>query len=88
MVFVIDLKVQFKNITFNAGIVMAEEKEEVVLKSHVWLQKQEESLKDGFTITFKGEQFTFFPKYIDRSDKKMDRLLTGKVLTAVKQLKK
>ena len=67
---------------------MADEKEEVILKSNVWLQKQEESLKDGFTITFKGEQFTFFPTYIDRCDKKMDRLLTGKFLTAVNQLKK
>ena len=56
---------------------MAEEKDEVILKSILWQQKQQESLKEGFTITFMGEEFVFFPTYIDRNDKKMDRLLTG-----------
>ena len=56
---------------------MAEEKEEVILKSILWLQRQQESLAEGFTVVYKEKEYTFFPKYIERHDKKMDRLLTG-----------
>ena len=58
---------------------MGDEKEEVILKSVFWLQKREEELKDGFTVTYKGQEFVFVPRYIERNDKKMDRLLTGKL---------
>ena len=58
---------------------MGDEKEEVILKSVLWLQKREEELKDGFTVTYKGQEFVFVPRYIERNDKKMDRLLTGKL---------
>ena len=59
---------------------MGDEKEEVILKSVLWLQKREEELKEGFTVTYKGQEFVFVPRYIERNDKKMDRLLTGKLL--------
>ena len=46
---------------------MAEEKEEVLLKATLWLQKQEESLKEeGFSVIYNGEEFTFLPTFIDR----------------------
>ena len=57
---------------------MAEEKEEVVIKAILWLQEQQESLKEGFTVQYKENEFNFFPTYIERNDKKMDRLLTGR----------
>ena len=46
---------------------MAEESEEVLLKAVVWLQKKQESLKEeGFSLEFKGFDYTFYPTYIDR----------------------
>ena len=56
---------------------MAEEKEDVILKSILWLQKQQEALIEGFVVKYKGEEFMFYPKYLDRNDKKMDRLMSG-----------
>ena len=58
---------------------MADEKEEVVIKAILWLQDQQESLKDGFRVEFREEEFIFYPTYIERNDKKMDRLLTGEL---------
>ena len=62
---------------------MAEEKEEVVIKAILWLQEQQESLKEGFTVQYKENEFNFFPTYIERNDKKMDRLLTGRTNSTV-----
>ena len=30
------------------------------------LQEREESLKEGFTVAFKGQEFIFVPDFIDR----------------------
>ena len=45
---------------------MADESDEVLVKAVVWLQKKQESLKDGFSIEYKGSEYTFFPNYLDR----------------------
>ena len=45
---------------------MADEGEETLEKAVIWLQKQQESLTGGFTVEYKGGEYTFFPKYIDR----------------------
>ena len=45
---------------------MAEEKEDVLINATLWLQKQEERLRNGFSVEYKGEEFTFVPKYTDR----------------------
>ena len=59
---------------------MGDEKDDVILKSVLWLQKREEEMTDGFTVTYKGQEYVFVPRYIERNDKKMDRLLTGKLI--------
>ena len=57
---------------------MAEEKDEFILKSTLWLQQQQESLvDDGFTVTYNEQDYVFYPKFLDYNDKKMDRLLSG-----------
>ena len=48
------------------------------MKSILWLQKQQEEMTDGFTVVYKEEEFVFIPTFLERNDKKMDRLLTGK----------
>ena len=45
---------------------MAEEKEKVLLDAVVWMQKQQESLRDGISVTYKGGEYVFLPEYIDR----------------------
>ena len=45
---------------------MAEEGEEVLEKAILWLQKQQEKLRDGFSIQFQQEEYTFVVDYIDR----------------------
>jgi hypothetical protein len=59
-------------------VVIGDEKEEVIMKSILWLQKQQEEMTDGFTVVYKEEEFVFVPTFLERNDKKMDRLLTGK----------
>ena len=59
------------------AVVMAEESEVVVKNTVIWLSKQQESLSDGFNVEFDGMEYTFFPSFKERHDKKMDRLLTG-----------
>ena len=63
---------------------MGDEKEEVILKSVLWLQKMQEEMTDGFSVFYKGEEFVFVPSFIERNDKKMDRLLTGNLNSAEK----
>ena len=45
---------------------MAEEGEGILTKAILWLQKQQERMREGFTIEFKGEEYTIVPDYIDR----------------------
>ena len=46
---------------------MAEETDKVIEKAIVWLQERQEILKnDGILVVFKGEEYVFLPKYIDR----------------------
>ena len=60
------------------GVIMANEGEDVLQKALLWLQKQQEAFKDdGISVVFDNEEYIFLPQYIDRNDKKMDRLLTG-----------
>ena len=48
------------------AVLMAEEKEEVLTKLVLYLQGKQNSLMDGFTVTFNQKEFTFLPKFIDR----------------------
>ena len=48
------------------AVIMAEESEPVIARAIVWLQERQESLKDGFIVEFKGEEYIFAPTYIDR----------------------
>ena len=45
---------------------MADEGEEILEKAVLWLQKQQEELRDGFSIQFKDKEYTFLVDYIDR----------------------
>jgi hypothetical protein len=45
---------------------MADEGEEILEKAVLWLQKQQEELRDGFSIKFKDKEYTFLVDYIDR----------------------
>ena len=45
---------------------MAEEAEEISQKAIIWLQKQQEKLRDGFSIEFQQEEYTFLVEYVDR----------------------
>ena len=52
--------------TVPLAVVMAEEGEEVLEKAILWLQKQQEKLRDGFSIQFQQEEYTFVVDYIDK----------------------
>ena len=45
---------------------MADESDPVLVKAILWLQKRQEGLKNGFTVEYKGGEYIFVPKYIDR----------------------
>ena len=47
---------------------MADEGEQILEKAVLWLQKQQEDLRDGFSIQFKDKEYTFLVDYIDRQD--------------------
>ena len=49
------------------SILLAEESEKIMVKLVLYLQEKQNNLLDGFTITYKDEEFTFVPKFIDRS---------------------
>ena len=51
--------------TVPLAVVMAEVGEEVLEKAILWLQKQQEKLRDGFSIQFQQEEYTFMVDYID-----------------------
>ena len=50
----------------SVAVTMADESDDVLVKAVVWLQKKQESMKDGFSIDYKGSEYTFFPTYLDR----------------------
>ena len=45
---------------------MAEEGEKVLERALLWLQKQEEDLKDGFALVYEDKEYVFLPEFIDR----------------------
>jgi len=45
---------------------MAEESESVLQKAVIWMQQQQECLKDGFEVTLDDHEYLFVPDYIDR----------------------
>ena len=45
---------------------MAEESDDVLLKSVLWLQERQEMLRDGFDVEYAENQYTFVPNFIDR----------------------
>ena len=49
-----------------SAVIMADESDPVLVKAILWLQKRQEGLKDGFTVEYKGGEYIFVPKYIDR----------------------
>ena len=49
-----------------SGLLMAEEKLENIQVFLLRLQEQAETLKDGFSVSYKGEEFDFVADFIDR----------------------
>ena len=49
-----------------AAILMAEESDQVLLKSVLWLQERQEMLKEGFSLDYEENYYTFIPTFIDR----------------------
>lgn len=45
---------------------MAEEGEEVLQKALLWLQKQEEDMKEGLAVVYDGKEYVFLPEFTDR----------------------
>ena len=48
------------------AVIMAEEKMDILLKMVVYLQKQQNALNEGFTVNNNGQDYTFFPRFVDR----------------------
>ena len=48
------------------AVIMAEEKDSVLLKMVVYLQKKQNELLEGFTVNFKEEEYVFLPRFVDR----------------------
>ena len=51
---------------FLVGVIMAEEGDQVLANALLWIQRQQELLRDGFSIENNNEEYTFLPEYIDR----------------------
>ena len=41
------------------------------------LQESAEAVKDDITFTYKGGEYSFVNKFVDRNDKKISKMLTG-----------
>ena len=61
-----ELKPCSDKVTRVLAIVMAEEKTATLTKMVLYLQKQQNMLNEGFTVNYKGEEYMFFPKFVDR----------------------
>jgi hypothetical protein len=60
------------------AILMAEESEEIVTKLVLYLQKKQNNLLDGFTVIYNNEEYSFVPKFVDRSVKTIKTCLCRK----------
>jgi hypothetical protein len=49
-----------------SAVIMAEEKDPVIEKAVLWMQKRQEGLKEGFSVQHNDDEYFFFPAYIDR----------------------
>ena len=61
-----ELKPCSDKVTRVLAIVMAEEKTDTLTKMVLYLKRQQNLLCEGFTVDYKGEEYMFFPKFIDR----------------------
>ena len=57
------------------AVLMSEEKQEIMLKMVLYLQKKQNELLDGFSVTYKGEEYTFVPRFVDRCVPTLDNFL-------------
>ena len=48
------------------AVLMADEKDAVLLKMVLYLQEKQNELLEGFTVDFKGEEFFFLPSFVER----------------------
>ena len=61
-----ELKPCSDKVTRVLAVLMAEEKTAILTKMVLWLQEQQNSLGEGFTVNYKGEDYMFFPTFVDR----------------------
>ena len=54
------------DVVSSIAILIAEEKLSNLTELVLLLQEREESMKSGFTVPYKDEEFKFFPSFIDR----------------------
>ena len=48
------------------GVIMAEESDKVLVNALLWLQRQQERLKEGFMVEYNETEYVFLPDYVDR----------------------
>ena len=48
------------------AIIMAEEKTDILIKMVLYMQKKQNELLEGFHVNYKGEDYFFLPKFVDR----------------------
>ena len=48
------------------AVLMAEEKDSVLLKMVKYMQKKQNDLLDGFVVVYNQEEYIFVPKFVDR----------------------
>lgn len=61
-----ELKPCSDKVTRVLAVLMAEEKTAILTKMVLWLQKQQNLLGEGFSVNYKGEDYMFFPTFVDR----------------------
>ena len=50
-----------------SGVIVADEGDTVLGKAVLWLQKQQEGLREeGISVNYDEEEYVFLPEYIDR----------------------
>ena len=48
------------------AVIMADEKDPIMIKMVLYLQKKQNQLLEGFTVKHKGEEYCFLPTFVDR----------------------
>ena len=48
------------------AVIMADEKDPIMIKMVLYLQKKQNQLLEGFTVKHKGEEYCFLPAFVDR----------------------